>query len=443
MKKALIILIALTLLLGSIPGFAEGEKTTIVFTHWGSPFERDCLEQACRNYEKLNPDIIIKNIYIPGTEYTAKIATMLAGNQQLDCGFVSYTDLYVWGAEGRFVNIYDFIDQDPEFSREEFLDGTFFETEPGKVSYGWFIASEPRAMFYNKALFDKAGIPYPSSDRLNPMSWEEFVEIAQKLTLDYSGNNAQSPNFDPNSIAQYGVSVGGAALDKYLPLIYNGGGRVFEEDGKFALDSDASIAAIKNIQDLIFKYHVMPHPADLKNMPSGVIGISSGQVAMLCDGHWNLLDLGQLGFDYGCAVLPVMNGVKEFYITNDCAPISVFKGPHEQKAYEFLKYLADPAGCPPPFEGGLWFPILKRSVSDEALATWAIGPAHPDGFHSTFVDSLLNGQKVLPYYWRTREKTPEFETLLNTKFEKIFIEGGDVAQILKEEIRPAVDKIFG
>ena len=37
-------------------------------------------------------------------------------------------------------------------------------------------------VLYNKDLFDKAGIPYPSSDWNNTWSREEFHDIARKLT---------------------------------------------------------------------------------------------------------------------------------------------------------------------------------------------------------------------------------------------------------------------
>jgi len=41
-------------------------------------------------------------------------------------------------------------------------------------------------MFYNKKLFDQAGISYPSGD----WTWEDFLAIAQKLTRDLDGDGA-------------------------------------------------------------------------------------------------------------------------------------------------------------------------------------------------------------------------------------------------------------
>lgn len=420
----------------------DGGKTTVTFTHWGSPFEKDCLNTASREYEKLYPNITVNNIYIPA-DYTTKIATMLASNKAPDCGFVGTTDLYAWGAEGRFVNIYELIDADLNLKREDFLDGVFVESDPGKVSYGWFIASEPRAVFYNKTMFDEAKISYLPSVKDKPLKWDEFVQVCQKLTLDSKKRNALDPNFDVKSIVQYGVSVGGTAMDKYLSLIFNAGADIISEDGKkFILDSPEGILALKNIQDLIFKYHVMPNPADLKNMPSGVVALASKQVAILVDGHWNLLDLGQLDLEYDVAVPPVMGNMTSSVITNDCAPISVFKGPHEKEGYEFLKYLANPENSLTPFKNGLWFPILKSALEPAVMSKWMVGKAHPAGFQSVFVDQLLNGKVIKPFYNYVREKTPEITTLLDTKFEAIFVEGQDVEKVLKEQIRPEMEKIL-
>ena len=411
---------------------SDDEHITVVFTHWGSPFERDVLDIASRTFEQNNPHITIDNQFIPNVDYAARIATMLAGNIQLDSGFLSDTDIHVWGTDGRIANIYNFVDADPNLSRDDFIDHVFYLTDDPEVSWGFFISSQPRAMFFNKDLFDASGVEYPPHDRLNPLTWEEFLYMAQRLTLDSAGNNALDPNFNPDAIVQYGFTVGAFALYQYLPIIYQAGGRVFDEDGEFIFNSPEVALGLQNIQDLIFVYNVMPHPTILANMPAGVIALSAGQVAIMASGHWNLLDLGQFDFRFDSAVLPVMGNVREFYVTNDCAPMVVFNGPHEQEAYEFLIHLLDPVASPDPFTAGLWLPILRSGFTQESLDEWAVGPAHLPGFFGTFVEPMLYGPAVLPFHFWSREKTPELTTMMNTRLEAVMLEGASIPEILDQ-----------
>jgi hypothetical protein len=63
----------------------------------------------------------------------------------------------------------------------------------------------PSFTFYNKDMFDAAGLDYPTHDFADA-SWnlDKLRELAMELTLDANGNNATSPDFDPENIVQWG-----------------------------------------------------------------------------------------------------------------------------------------------------------------------------------------------------------------------------------------------
>ncbi len=78
----------------------------------------------------------------------------------------------------------------------------------------------PSAMFYNRALFERAGLVYPPAEygpNLGPASylldgqqvewnWDTIREVARRLTLDVQGRNATQAGFDRSHIVQYGFS---------------------------------------------------------------------------------------------------------------------------------------------------------------------------------------------------------------------------------------------
>jgi multiple sugar transport system substrate-binding protein len=80
------------------------------------------------------------------------------------------------------------------------------------------FASYPSAMFYNRALFDEAGLPYPpqeygadgtavygeGTEWEGPWDYAKVQEIAQILTVDANGVDATDPAFDRESTVQWG-----------------------------------------------------------------------------------------------------------------------------------------------------------------------------------------------------------------------------------------------
>ena len=72
---------------------------------------------------------------------------------------------------------------------------------PGRV-FGLPCYWGENAIAYNKNLFDKAKIAYPEDD----WSWDEFLKIAQELTLEKAGKTIQygatSPSLDPHFVGR-------------------------------------------------------------------------------------------------------------------------------------------------------------------------------------------------------------------------------------------------
>jgi multiple sugar transport system substrate-binding protein len=82
-------------------------------------------------------------------------------------------------------------------------------TKDEGVLVGLPFALFPSFIFYNKALFDEAQLPYPPhevGELYDGKEWnlETFQEVAMKLTVDGNGNDATSAEFDPDNVTQFG-----------------------------------------------------------------------------------------------------------------------------------------------------------------------------------------------------------------------------------------------
>ena len=83
----------------------------------------------------------------------------------------------------------------------------------GEGQVGIPFASYPSIMYYQRDMFDEAGLEYPPASYDEPyildgeeVEWnfDTVREIAKRLTVDVNNNDATSPDFDPEQIEQYG-----------------------------------------------------------------------------------------------------------------------------------------------------------------------------------------------------------------------------------------------
>ncbi len=89
-----------------------------------------------------------------------------------------------------------------------------YQTEAGQVGLPFSVY--PAALFYNKALFDQAGLHYPPAaygqkyqmpdGALVEWNWDTVAQVGKRLTRDASGNDATQAGFDRNNVAQYGYT---------------------------------------------------------------------------------------------------------------------------------------------------------------------------------------------------------------------------------------------
>src|SRR5690606_14427722 len=96
------------------------------------------------------------------------------------------------------------------------------------VTYGIPLDNHGRGLCINVDHFEAAGLD-PNMEP--PTTYEGWVELFQMLTLDANGNNAASPDFDPENVVQWGYSVEEWARVNFLSALVQHGGSLVSEDG--------------------------------------------------------------------------------------------------------------------------------------------------------------------------------------------------------------------
>jgi multiple sugar transport system substrate-binding protein len=106
-------------------------------------------------------------------------------------------------------------------------------------------------MFYNKDMFDKAHVAYPTTK----WTYQDFLNAARKLTLkDSSGKVTQWAIGGTNPLTGWWAT--------YAPWLRGFGGDLLTRDGKHSnLSAPGSLAGLQALADLVLKYKVEPGPS--------------------------------------------------------------------------------------------------------------------------------------------------------------------------------------
>lgn len=225
------------------------------------------------------------------------------------------------------------------------------------------------AVWYNKTMFDEAGIPYPTAD----WTWEDFREIAKKLTKPEKN--------------QYGVSIKpGSYQESWYSTIYAYGGEVISEDKKKSgFDDPKTIEAMQLIENIIKDGSMPEYSVVAENNTEELM--MAGTVAMTFQGSWMIPDLANNDFvKENCDIAPLPkgpNGTKS--ISNGLGWAASAQGDHTEEAWKLIEYLGSKEAQQKQAELGVTMSAYE-GVSD----AWK--NSHPEFNMQAYLDMLDDAQ---------------------------------------------------
>ena len=146
----------------------------------------------------------------------------------------------------------------------------FFKLGEGGATIGVPFATYPSFLYYNKDLFDEAGLPYPPTkvgDKYQGKDWDMAAvrDLAMKLTVDKAGNDATSPNFDAKNVEQWGFDMQYADNSPLAETSLFGASSFLAADGKTAQIPDEVRTGEKWYNDGVWKDHFIPGAAQINS----------------------------------------------------------------------------------------------------------------------------------------------------------------------------------
>lgn len=245
----------------SNPGCLDPDgPVTLTIHDWSSPDRQIYWEQAVQAFESTHPCIVIETVHLR-EDRTARLNELATGYIPDLIGF-DISDLARMSQLGYLMDLTPIMNQDHFNPADEFYDSIVKAGMiDGKV-LGLAKDYSVSTFYVNTDLLAKAGIRIPTEG----WTYDDYLKMAQQLTLDQNGNNATSPQFNANNIAVWGTILGEWVTDSgwwrgFQSFLYSWGAHTISPDGMTTsgyINSDKAIAAWTWYRDLIHKYHVAP-----------------------------------------------------------------------------------------------------------------------------------------------------------------------------------------
>ncbi len=379
---------------GTDTNTSNGEQTTITLTGWqSSPTEQRYLEDTIAAFEDANPDINVE-ISTIADQYMNILRTRLIGGEGPDVFFLEAFEAPGLIETGVVEPLDDYITD--EFDLDDFEQPLVdaFRNNDG-VLYGLPKDTSTLALFYNKEMFEEAGIEEA------PTTWDELIEVAEQLQSD--------------DVYGFGVVPD---LARLMFIAESNGGQI-AVDNEAAFADPAVVDALQPIVDMRNELGIAGEPSEAGTDNGGEM-FALERTAMIIEGNWTVpyLDENFPDVNYGVAEIPTVNdeqGTMAYTVSY------VMNAASEKKeaSWRLIEYLTGKEGMEKWTSSGLTLPT-RASVSESL--DYADDPLYGPFVAGASYATVWNDDTNLPIIYNN----------FNNQFLSAFLGQRDLQEALQE-----------
>lgn len=382
-----------SLFLAGCQSTSESEEKTedgpveITYSIW-DPVQLPGMKAAAEAFNEQEENITVNVEVTPWGQYWTKLESSAKGGNMPDIFWMHSNEIAKYSEGDVLMDLSEVIESDEEMDLSLFPDELTEQYTDGEQMLGIPKDYSTIGLWYNKDLFDEAGIDYPDET----WTWDTLLENAMKLTDEEAG--------------VYGFLAPLNREEGYHNFIYQNGGEVLSEDKKESGFRDpATIEAVQWYVDLSMKYGVSPTAGEFADN-SNMSYFQSGRAAMALFGSWMTAEIAsnEESNEFGdVAVMP--KGKNRATIFNGLANSISANTKHPEAAIKFLKFLSSEEGMRIQGQEGGAIPALKGADS-------SFVEAYPQFNTEIFLEEM-EYREIKPYSkFTTRWENVENDTLI-------------------------------
>lgn len=417
MKKMLAVLMSVSMAAGMTVAVsaeeAEGEKTVLTYWNGFTGTDGEVMQQIIDTYNETNTmNVEVQMERVSWDTLYQQLATSLPVGEGPDITAFATEKIGGYAESGAILPINDIYESgqvDDSKIPEVFNENLQY----GGDYYGVPVNIASLALYYNKDLFDEAGVEYPTND----WTWDDLEAAALALTKDVDGEH------------QYGFGMATNNTIQMWPIMIWAGGGDFIEDGKSVFNSQENVDTITRWANLITNDGIGPVTctgADIDTL------FSTGKLGMYFCGPWAAGSFDAAGVNYGIAGVPsgpagkatLAQGVG-MYMTSSAAEEK------KEAIYDFFAYWQS-VDAQVEWSGSVGYPVANTdAASDERLAD------------NEAVKIFTEQVEYAHFYLQQLTNFNEIDVdVITPAIEKILLEGADVQETL-DEAAAQMDMLLG
>lgn len=336
------------------------EPVALRYMRWSDPVELAATRELLDLFEQSHPGVTVTLEFNGWNEYWPKLQTIVAAGDPPDVFMMSGLYFHDFQSRGVLADLSVRAAKTPGLALAD-----FFAQPVASFSAQGKLHALPRdfnciGLYYNKALFDSAGLAYPDSS----WDWDDLRTAARRLTRDRDGDGRPDV---------WGFQVMNELETCWGNFVLQNGGRILDEERtRCMLAEPEAVEAIAFLRGLIYDDRVAPNPAELESMPGQAF--RSGRVAMVTNGSWMLKSLAESPeLHYGVAPLP--HGRRRAAIANGVAHAVAAASKHPGEAWELAVFLSSRPAQEALARSGTSIPVLRSVATSPAYLEQGVGGA--------------------------------------------------------------------
>jgi multiple sugar transport system substrate-binding protein len=374
----------------------QGGKVEVTLAGWGgNPTEQKLLQQTLDDFEAKHPNIDVKlEVISEQAQYMDVIKTRLIGGEGPDVFYLDAFEAPALIETGVLEPLDEYVTEDFDIDdfEKSLLDA--FKGKDGKI-YGFPKDYSTLALFYNKKMFQEAGVEVPKT-------WDELREAAKKLTK--------------------GTEVYGLGVTPELARLYH---IAESKGGKVVTDNKASFADPKVVEALqpIVDMHLKDKSAAQPNEVGANWGgemFGQEKAAMVIEGNWAIPFLADTfpNIEYGTAEIPTIDG-KKGTMAYTVAYVMNKDSNKKEAAWKLISYLTGKEGMKTWTSKGYALPT-RKSVAAEL------------GYDKDELRAPIVAGASYATVWQQGTNLPIIVNNFNNQFVSAFLGERPLAEALKE-----------
>jgi multiple sugar transport system substrate-binding protein len=306
---------------GDYEAAASDLKAKITYGVWDQT-QVDAIDANIAEFNKQYPDIDVNVNVTPWDSYWPKLQTQASSNTLPDLFWMNGPNFQTYGAADKLEPITGEVKADA-IDPANYPDALNDLYTIDDVQYGVPKDYDTIGLWYNKDIFERAGVQLPTDD----WTWDDFDSAASAISTALAGDGI------------YGAAGGMDGQTTYYNTIFQAGGEVISDDGtESGFDSEASQAGLQFWTDLIDS-GASPSIQQLSDTPA-IQWFTSGKLGMLWSGSWSRTAVADSEFADVIDVAPLPQGEEQATVIHGVSNVVAASSKNKQAAQALQVFLA-------------------------------------------------------------------------------------------------------